>query len=94
LAEAGTPQDILDLISQPGFSVQDQWQVQIQAQIQRRAEVYVYSDGLTDDQIQQALFLPCRDIEATVAHLQERYGPQARICVMPEGPQLIPYLSG
>ena len=94
LAEAGTPQGILDLISQPGFSVQDQWQVQIQAQIQRRAEVYVYSDGLTDDQIQQALFLPCRDIEATVAHLQERYGPQARICVMPEGPQLIPYLSG
>ncbi len=52
LAEAGTPQGILDLISQPGFSVQDQWQVQIQAQIQRRAEVYVYSDGLTDDQIQ------------------------------------------
>ena len=94
LAEAGTPQGILDMISQPGFSVQDQWQVQIQAQIQRRAEVYVYSDGLTDDQIQQALFLPCRDIEATVAHLQERYGPQARICVMPEGPQLIPYLSG
>ena len=94
LAEAGTPQGILDLISQPGFSVQDQWQVQIQAQIQRRAEVYVYSDGLTDDQIQQALFLPCHDIEATVAHLQERYGPQARICVMPEGPQLIPYLSG
>jgi len=94
LAEAGTPQGILDLISQPGFSVQDQWQVQIQAQIQRRAEVYVYSDGLTDEQIQQALFLPCRDLEATVAHLQERYGPQARICVMPEGPQLIPYLSG
>jgi len=94
LAEAGSPQGILDLISQPGFSVQDQWQVQIQAQIQRRAEVYVYSDGLTDDQIQQALFLPCRDIEATVAHLQERYGPQTRICVMPEGPQLIPYLSG
>ena len=94
LAEAGSPQGILDLISQPGFSVQDQWQVQIQAQIQRRAEVYVYSDGLTDDQIQRALFLPCRDIEATVAHLQERYGPQARICVIPEGPQLIPYLSG
>jgi len=94
LAEAGTPQGILDLISQPGFCVQHQWQVQIQAQIQRRAEVYVYSDGLTDNQIRQALFLPCRNIEATVAHLQERYGPQARICVMPEGPQLIPYLSG
>jgi nickel-dependent lactate racemase len=94
LAEAGSPQGILDLISQPGFSVHDQWQVQIQAQIQLGADVYVYSDGLSDDQIQQALFLPCRDIEATVERLQERYGPQARICVMPEGPQVIPYLSG
>jgi nickel-dependent lactate racemase len=93
LAEAGSPQGIMDLISQSGFSVQDQWQVQIQAQIQLGAEVHVYSDGLSDDQIRQALFLPCRDIEVAVEHLQERYGPQARICVMPEGPQLIPYLS-
>ncbi len=93
LAEGGSPEGILDMISQPGFSAQDQWQVQIQAQIQSRAEVYVYSDSLSDEQIQQALFLPCRDIETTVGNLQNKYGPQARICVMPEGPQLIPYLS-
>jgi len=92
LAEAGSPQGILDMISQPGFSVQDQWQVQIQAQIQSRAEVYVYSDGLSVEQIQQALFHPCGDIEAIVACLQSAYGSRARICVMPEGPQLIPYL--
>jgi nickel-dependent lactate racemase len=94
LAQAGSPQGVLDMISQPGFCEQDQWQVQIQAQIQLRAEVYVYSDGLGDDQIQRALFLPCKDIESTVAHLQNRYGSQARLCVMPEGPQVIPYLSG
>lgn len=94
LAEGGSPKGILDMISQPGFSVQDQWQVQIQAQIQNRAEVYVYSDGLSDEQITQALFLPCRDIEDAVKNLQMKYGPQAHICVMPEGPQLIPYLSG
>ncbi len=92
LAEAGSPQGILDMISQPGFNVQDQWQVQIQEQILRRAEVCVYSEGLTDEQIRQALFIPCRDIEAAVARLHGRYGSKARICVMPEGPQLIPYL--
>jgi nickel-dependent lactate racemase len=92
LTEGGSPSGVLDLISQPGFSMQDQWQVQIQAQIQGRAEVYVYSDGLSDEQIRLALFTPCRDVEATVAQLQERYGPEARICVMPEGPQVIPYL--
>ena len=61
--------------------------------IQLRAEVYVYSDGLTDDQIERALFTPCRDIEQTVAELQARYGPAARLCVIPEGPQTIPYLQ-
>jgi nickel-dependent lactate racemase len=92
LAKAGSPEGVMELISQPGFSAQDQWQVQIQAQIQLHANVYVYSDGLTDRQIEAALFTPCRDIEFTVSQLQEKYGPQARVCVMPEGPQTIPYL--
>ena len=92
LTEAGSPQGILELVSKPGFSAQDQWQVQIQAQIQLRAEVFVYSDGLTDEQIKGALFTPCRDIEGTVVQLREKFGLGTRICVMPEGPQTIPYL--
>jgi nickel-dependent lactate racemase len=94
LAEAGSPQGVIDMISKPGFCAQDQWQVQIQAQIQRRVDVYVYSDGLTDEQIERALFIPCRNIEQTVSQLQEKYGSRARICVIPEGPQTIPYLRG
>ncbi len=93
LATGGSPQGVLDLIAQPGFSAQDQWQVQIQAQIQLHADVYVYSDGLSDEQIERALFKPCRNFEATVAQLLEKYGPQARICVLPEGPQTIAYLQ-
>ena len=93
LAEARSPRGILEMISQPGFVAQDQWQVQIQAQIQLKAEVYVYSDGLTDEQIECALFTPCRDIPSTLARLRERYGPHAHICVMPEGPQTIPFLG-
>jgi nickel-dependent lactate racemase len=92
LAEAGSPQGILELISRPGFMTQDQWQVQIQAQIQLKAKVHVYSDGLTNKQIEDALFTPCRDIKLTIARLQEIYGHDARICVIPEGPQTIPYL--
>jgi lactate racemase len=94
LAEAGSPQAVIEMISQPGFSTHDQWQVQTQALIQGRADVYVYSDGLTDRQIQQALFIPCRKLEHTVSELQAKYGSQARICVIPEGPLTIPYLRG
>ena len=94
LAEAGSLQGVIDMISQPGFCAQDQWQVQIQAQIQSRAEVYVYSDGLTDEQIKRALFIPCRNLEQTVSQLLEKYGSEARLCILPEGPQVIPYLRG
>jgi lactate racemase len=94
LSRAGSPQGILDLMSRPGFGEQDQWQVQIQALIQLRADVYVYSGGLTDEQIRSALFTPCHDVKHTVARLQMKYGPHARICVLPEGPQTIAYVAG
>ena len=87
LAEAGSPEAILERLRQPGFSEQDQWQVQIQAQIQRHAEVYVYSDGLSDAEIRGALLTPTRDLAATLEELQ----PQ-RLCVLPEGPLTIAYL--
>jgi nickel-dependent lactate racemase len=93
LVEAGSPDGIMNLISQPGYNVQDQWQVQVQAQIQAQADVYVYSDGLSDEQIRDALFIPCQRVETTLEDLQSSLDYPARICALPEGPQLIPYLS-
>src|SRR5690606_36981693 len=92
LRDAGSPQGVLDMLAQPGFTAQDQWQVQVQALIQLKADVFVYSDGLTDEQIAQALFTPTRNIEATVAALLTKYGTAARIAVLPEGPQTIAYV--
>lgn len=91
LAEAGSPEKILEILSRPGFSRPDQWQVQIQAQIQQKADVFVYSDGLSDEQIRRALFSPCRDILRTVAELRNYYG--SRLCVLPDGPLTIPYIQ-
>lgn len=88
LTEAGSPEAVLELLRQPGFSAQDQWQVQIQALIQQHADVWVYSDGLSDAQIRAALFRPTRDIEATLAEL----APE-RLCVLPDGPLTIAYLD-
>lgn len=93
LARGGSPQGVLDLISQPGFSEHDQWQVQIQAQIQLRAQVFVYSNGLSDAQITRALLAPCRDISAAIADLRRMYGPHSRICILPDGPMTVPYVA-
>jgi hypothetical protein len=92
LERAGSPQKELEMIAAPGFEAQDQWQVQIQAQIQQHADVYVHADGLSDAQIEAALFHPCGDVERTVGQLVKTYGP--RLCVLPEGPQTIPCLAG
>jgi nickel-dependent lactate racemase len=92
LREAGSPQELLDKITTPGFQELDQWQAQIQALIQQKAEVYVHSARLTEEQVRSALFLPSASIENTLVALMARYGPQASICVLPEGPQTIPYI--
>lgn len=94
MQEAGSPARALEMISAPCFSMQDQWQVQLQANIQGKADVFLYSDCLSDDEIRSAMLFPCRDIEALVAELVARHGAGASICVLPEGPQTIPYLEG
>ena len=91
LWEAGSPQALLEMVRQPGFFRQDQWEAQIQALIQRKAAVYLYSDGLSDEDIRRAWLEPCRDIAATVRELRARHGP--RVCVLPEGPQTVPWLK-
>jgi nickel-dependent lactate racemase len=93
LNESKSPRELLARICAPGFLEQDQWQAHIQALIQLKADIYVRSDGLTDDQIRGALLIPCRRIEDTVAELVGKYGRGASICVMPEGPQTIPYIA-
>jgi nickel-dependent lactate racemase len=93
LRESKSPRELLARICAPGFLEQDQWQAHIQALILLKADVYVRSDGLTDDEIRSALLIPCCRIEDTVVELVGKYGRGASICVMPEGPQTIPYVS-
>ena len=91
LWEASSPQDLLDTVTAPGFRCHDQWEAQIQAQIQLKADVHVYADGLSDEELRHALVTPCNSIEGTVAHLL-RDNPSATIAVLPEGPQTVPYV--
>jgi lactate racemase len=91
LLSAKTPEEILSRLSSPGSARPDQWQAQIQALIQRQAEVLVYS-SLPDDIVREALLEPCRDISATVRLRLARLGPEARVAVLPQGPLTIPYI--
>jgi len=86
-----TPAKLLEMIQQPGFLVQDQWQVQILARILLKARVYLYS-SLPEDEVRRAHLEPVTDVGATACRLLEQFGADAGLAVIPEGPQVIPCL--
>jgi len=92
LWEAESPEALLARVMVPGFRCHDQWEAQVQAQIQQKARVHVYADGLSDDGLRHALVIPCHSIEETVAAVR-RGNPGATIAVLPDGPQTVPYVQ-
>ena len=92
LASQSSPEKLLAMITSPGYSIPDQWQVQIQAQLQMKATVMVKTGGLTPDAVRAAHFQPVDDVGAAVCEAMRHAGPHATLCVLPHGPQTIPYL--
>jgi len=91
LRSRSSPRELLDMIMSDGYSMPDQWQVQIQAQIQLKARVLLRAGCLTDDVIRAAHLEPIGDVGEAVARIM-RNGAGKRLCVLPQGPQTIPYL--
>jgi nickel-dependent lactate racemase len=89
LRSTAQPAEILAKVAQPGFAWPEQWQSQIQALIQRRAEVHLFS-SLTDADARAAHLIPCRDIGQVIA---QKLNGSGRIAVLPQGPLTIPYLA-
>jgi nickel-dependent lactate racemase len=92
LSEADSVTSLLEAARAPENRRQDKWQAHIQAVVSQKADVYFYSRNLTDEQIRDALLIPCRNIGGTVEELMSRSGPDTTVCVLPDGPQTIPYL--
>jgi nickel-dependent lactate racemase len=91
LASQPSPRALLDMITSPGYSRPDQWQVQIQAMIQLKANVMVKADRLSDDQIRGAHLQPIHDVSTAVDDALRMAGARPSVCVLPNGPQTIPY---
>jgi hypothetical protein len=81
------------MVAAPGFAEADQWQVQVQSQIQRRARVRVKTGYLSSEELRAAHFEPMEDVSASALEALEEVGPQGSLCVLPRGPQTIPYVA-
>ena len=90
LASCDSPAELLHMIQDPGYEERhDQWQAQIQAQIQLKADVYIKSGFLSERQVGDAHLKSVDRIEDAI----KEFGSAASICVLPEGPQTIPYIN-
>jgi nickel-dependent lactate racemase len=81
------------MVHEPGFAEPDQWQVQVQSQIQKRARVLVKTSFLSGEELRAAHFEPVEDVSLEARKALARAGSDARLCVLPRGPQTIPYVE-
>ncbi len=93
LKRRASASELLAMVHEPGFAEPDQWQVQVQSQIQKRARVLVKTSFLSREELRAAHFEPIEDVSAETRRALESAGPGARLCVLPRGPQTIPYLA-
>jgi nickel-dependent lactate racemase len=93
LSSEPSPAALMASILARAETIPDQWQVQVQARVQAKAQVLLRTDGLTDDQVRGAHLEPVADVTEAVASLVAGR-PGASVCVLPQGPQTIPYLAG
>jgi len=93
LGSASSPAELLDRINASTEVIPDQWQAQILAGIQARCQVAVHATGLDDATLRDLGLGASADPAATVADGLSARGPSARLCVLPSGPETIPYVQ-
>jgi nickel-dependent lactate racemase len=85
LAAASDPDELVT----PEGAAQDVWQAQVLARVLRRAEVWMYSDGLAEEDLRAAWLRPVHDLAGAMEEALARRGPGARVCVLPRGPLVV-----
>jgi len=85
-------EELMEYIKGKEKELRDTWQVYFQAMIQMKSDVYLYSK-LDEQTVKATHIRPVQDIDCLLEELVKKYGPDCRICVLPEGPHTIPYLD-
>lgn len=94
LMSAPSPQELLADIESRRSAIADQWQAQVLAKVLIKARVIMRTDHLGAAELSKAHLESTDHLADTIETLLAEYGPDARICVLPTGPQTIPYVVG
>jgi len=80
-------------ILETDYFVMDQWQVEELAKVLERCRVQVVSHGLSPETLRKCHVESAPSVEQAVAECLARYGPSAKIAVIPKGPYVLPYVG-
>ncbi len=87
------PKNFIKRLLDREFFIPDQWCAQETYQIMLDHPIWLYSDGLSLNEIERYHMKPVKSLEKAIAELLQKHGPQARWAVVPDGPLLILQLS-
>ena len=86
------PKEIYDKILNKEIIVPDQWEIQILARVLMKAEIYVISK-LKEKEIGNIGLKYAKSVEEAIKLGLEKHGRDAKILILPNGPQLLPLLK-
>ncbi len=93
LTSEASPRALLERIGAPGFARYDQWQVQVQAMVQAKADVWLHS-SLSREDTEAAHLRYSEDVSATVAELRRRHlvehDREPAVLALPHGQLTVP----
>ncbi len=84
-----TPHKIYEQILSKEISVPDQWEIQILARVLMKAEIYVVSK-LKKEEIGNIGLKYAKSVEKAIDISLKKHGKNAKILILPHGPQVIP----
>jgi len=90
LAEENDLERFLERLRTPGYYRPEQWQLQLFAQVVRKARVMLYSHNVSADAAREWRVEPVRSVEAGISLALEELGADASLLAMPHGPYIIP----
>jgi nickel-dependent lactate racemase len=90
LSRARSADDLLDAAGGPEL---DRWQAQVLGRVLQRAQVWLYSEGMTDEMAADALLVPVHDLSRVVDDALTALGGSGTVAVLPLGPLTVATVS-
>jgi len=87
-----TPKEIYEKILSKQIIVPDQWEIQVLARVLMKAEIFVVS-SLNENEIGNIGLNYARNVEEAINLSLKKYGPNAKILFLQNGPQVLPLLK-